>query len=94
MAALPADDADVERVRRERREAAAKDGVKLADADLPERFYKLPRIRFLLLLCKEMLRINRCGLPCIVRLACASAHLCAGRAGPQPTKRRLRAGIS
>ena len=59
MAALPADEGDVERVRRERREAAAKDGVKLADADVPETFYKLPRIRFLLLLCKEMLRINR-----------------------------------
>lgn len=80
MAALPADDADVERVRRERREAAAKDGVKLADADLPEKFYKLPRIRFLLLLYKEMLRINRCGL---VFFACP-VHLCASRAGPQP----------
>lgn len=59
MASLPADDADVERVRRERREAAAKDGVKLSEADLPDKFYKLPRIRFLLLLCKELLRINR-----------------------------------
>lgn len=59
MASLPADDADVERLRRERREAAAKDGVKSGDADLPEKFYKLPRIRFLLLLCKELLRINR-----------------------------------
>ena len=59
MASLPADEADVERLRRERREAAAKDGVKLADGDMPDRFYKLPRIRFLLLLCKELLRINR-----------------------------------
>lgn len=59
---MPADDADIERLRRERREAAAKDGLKAAsDADLllPDKFYKLPRIRFLLLLCKELLRINR-----------------------------------
>lgn len=59
MSSLPADDADVERLRRERREAAAKDGVKFGDADLPDKFFKLPRIRFLLLLCKELLRINR-----------------------------------
>jgi hypothetical protein len=38
MASLPADDADVERLRRERREAAAKDGVKSGDADLPDKF--------------------------------------------------------
>jgi hypothetical protein len=63
MASLPAEEADVERVRRERREAAAKDGIKLSEGDLPDRFYKLPRIRFLLLLCKELLRINRCDLP-------------------------------
>lgn len=61
MSSLPADDADVERLRRERREAAAKDGVKFGDADVPDKFYKLPRIRFLLLLCKELLRINRWG---------------------------------
>lgn len=59
MASMPADDADVERLRRESREAAAKDGLKGGDADLPDKFYKLPRIRFLLLLCKELLRINR-----------------------------------
>lgn len=59
MASLPADDLDVERLRRERREAAAKDGLKGSDADLPDKFFKLPRIRFLLLLCKELLRINR-----------------------------------
>jgi len=58
MAAMPADDADIERLRRERREAAAKDGLKGGE-DLPDKFYKLPRIRFLLLLCKELLRINR-----------------------------------
>lgn len=63
MASLPADEADIERVRRERREAAAKDGIKLSEGDLPDRFYKLPRIRFLLLLCKELLRINRCDRP-------------------------------
>jgi hypothetical protein len=49
----------IERFRRERREAAAKDGIKLSEGDLPERFYKLPRIRCLLLLCKELLRIKR-----------------------------------
>jgi hypothetical protein len=81
MAALPADDADVERVRRERREAAAKDGVKFADADLPEKFYKLPRIRFLLLLCKEMLRINRWATCPLRFFVCVSAHLCTGQ-GP------------
>ena len=68
-AAAPADDADVERLRRERREAAAKDGGGGAGGaggaggggadDLPERFFKLPRIRFLLLLCREVARINR-----------------------------------
>jgi hypothetical protein len=31
------------------------------EAELPERFFKLPRIRFLLLLSKEILRINRLG---------------------------------
>lgn len=29
--------------------------------ELPERFFRLPRIRFLLILCKEIFRINRWG---------------------------------
>jgi hypothetical protein len=85
LAAAPADEADVERLRRERREAAAKDGLGGGGAPgaaaaggggaeggggggpdgVPERFYKLPRIRFLLLLCKEILRINRCVVVCV-----------------------------
>ncbi|WIA33826.1 hypothetical protein OEZ86_006935 [Tetradesmus obliquus] len=64
MASVPADEADVERLRRERREAAAKDAKGAAgggakEEELPESFYKLPRIRFLLILCKEILRINK-----------------------------------
>jgi hypothetical protein len=116
MASVPADEADVERLRRERREAAAKDvkgtaggsaakevrGLRLnarmqlacvdlmqmyvattskllgsavsgmycgrlvllllllvLQEELPESFFKLPRIRFLLILCKEILRINK-----------------------------------
>lgn len=31
----------------------------LLQEELPESFYKLPRIRFLLILCKEILRINK-----------------------------------
>lgn len=50
-----ADDADVERLKKER----AGQGPAVAAEPLPERFYKLPRIRFLLLLCKELARINR-----------------------------------
>lgn len=59
MASVPADDADVERLRRERREAAAKDAKQAAQEELPDSFFKLPRIRFLLILCKEILRINK-----------------------------------
>jgi hypothetical protein len=33
--------------------------LQAAQEDIPEKFFKLPRIRFLLLLCKEILRINR-----------------------------------
>ncbi|KIY97727.1 hypothetical protein MNEG_10236 [Monoraphidium neglectum] len=62
-AAQPADEADVEKLRRERREALAKEGRGAAGGgageELPEKFWKLPRIRFLLLLCKEIARINR-----------------------------------
>jgi hypothetical protein len=50
-----ADDTDVERLKKER----ASQGPAVAAEPLPERFYKLPRIRFLLLLCKELARINR-----------------------------------
>jgi hypothetical protein len=56
QATSPADEADIERLRRERREAANK-GALLEE--LPEQFWKLPRIRFLLILCKEILHINR-----------------------------------
>ncbi|KAF6252515.1 hypothetical protein COO60DRAFT_518967 [Scenedesmus sp. NREL 46B-D3] len=65
MASVAADEADVERLRRERREAAAKEvkgaaGTSAAkEEELPESFFKLPRIRFLLILCKEILRINK-----------------------------------
>jgi hypothetical protein len=46
---------------RERREALAKEGRAVAGAaeELPERFFKLPRIHFLILLCREILRINK-----------------------------------
>jgi hypothetical protein len=57
-AAVPAEDADVEKLRKERREAAAKGGAG-AGEELPEAFWKLPRIRLLLILCKEVLRINK-----------------------------------
>lgn len=56
----PADEADVERVRRERREALAKEGQRTAPDNLPDKFYKLPRIRFLIIFCNELSRINRC----------------------------------
>eukprot|EP00878_Enallax_costatus_P005108 GHUV01005370.1.p1 GENE.GHUV01005370.1~~GHUV01005370.1.p1 ORF type:complete len:604 (+),score=218.67 GHUV01005370.1:107-1918(+) len=59
MASVPADEADVERLRRERREAAAKDPTARQQEDVPETFFKLPRIRFLLILCKEICRINK-----------------------------------
>lgn len=59
MASVPADEADVERLRRERREAAAKDPTARQQEELPETFFKLPRIRFLLILCKEICRINK-----------------------------------
>jgi hypothetical protein len=31
----------------------------LLQEELPESFFQLPRIRFLLILCKEILRINK-----------------------------------
>ncbi len=46
------------KLRRERREAAKTDPSRAAE-ELPDSFYKLPRIRFLLILCKEINRINR-----------------------------------
>jgi len=62
----------VERLRRERREAAAKEGrtggAPGAGEELQERFYKMPRMRFLLLLCREISRVNRWvggGLWCV-----------------------------
>jgi hypothetical protein len=33
--------------------------VGVLQEELPESFYKLPRIRFLLILCNEILRINK-----------------------------------
>lgn len=60
MASVPADDADVERLRQQRREAAAKDAsARQQQEELPDKFFKLPRIRFLLILCKEICRINK-----------------------------------
>lgn len=56
--AEPADDQDVEKLRKERREAQVKDPSR-AYEDMPEFFYKLPRIRFLLVLCKEILYFNK-----------------------------------
>ncbi len=48
---------------RERREALTKEGRTGGATgpveELPDRFFKLPRVRFLLLLCREMFRINR-----------------------------------
>ena len=46
---------------RERREAAAKEGR--APEELPSSFHKLPRVQFLLLLCKEIVRVNRRANP-------------------------------
>jgi hypothetical protein len=44
---------------RERREAMAKEGRTGGAEELPERFFRLPRIRFLLILCREVARITR-----------------------------------
>ena len=52
---MQADDADVERLRRER----ASLGAAVASEPLPGRFFKLPRIRFLLVLCQELARISQ-----------------------------------
>lgn len=48
---------------RERREALASQARGASGTggleELPDRFWKLPRIKFLLLLCKEVARVNR-----------------------------------
>lgn len=43
------DEADAEQVRRDKR---------YAGESIPERFFRLPRIKFLMILCKEQSRIN------------------------------------
>ncbi|GIM03682.1 hypothetical protein Vretimale_8354, partial [Volvox reticuliferus] len=55
---LPADDADLEKLKRDPRYVAAAAEAAAGGPPLPERFYRLPRPRFLALLVSEISRLN------------------------------------
>lgn len=65
---LQAEDVDVSNLKKDPKFAAMS-----AECPVPERFYKLPRIKFLMLLCSEVARMNQ-----VVTKQLEVGHTCLG----------------